>query len=177
MLKDIQAIDAKWINQTKFTITCEFKIKSLLVHIQQLATQKIIVKFKNDGLIENKYGSGKKGIPSDAAKRKIMKEIKIDPKVSAVQLVEDSFQIVGRSIKRFHYTSSKLDVKRLKLLAILTKHLARGPSTNIVQHLFQKFRNGDESLEDEECPAINGIQLKAIIEADKRKNLEMLQKR
>ncbi|KAF8788070.1 Clotting factor B like protein [Argiope bruennichi] len=42
--------------------------------------QKIIVKFKNDGLIENKCGRGKKDIVSDVAKRKILKKIKIDPK-------------------------------------------------------------------------------------------------
>jgi transposase len=41
------------------------------------------------------------------------------------------------------------------------------------RHLFTKFRNGDESLEDEErrgCPsAIDDIQLRAIIEADQCK--------
>ncbi|GBO17147.1 hypothetical protein AVEN_130874-1, partial [Araneus ventricosus] len=60
--------------------------------------QKIIGKFKSDGLIENKSGRGRKCILSDVAKRKILKEIKIDPKVSAVKLAAQTSQIIGRSV-------------------------------------------------------------------------------
>ncbi|GFT00786.1 HTH_Tnp_Tc3_2 domain-containing protein [Trichonephila clavipes] len=48
--------------------------------------QKIIGRFKSDGLIENKSGRGRKSILSDVAKRKVLKDIKIDPKLSAVKL-------------------------------------------------------------------------------------------
>ncbi|GBM70073.1 hypothetical protein AVEN_20805-1 [Araneus ventricosus] len=55
--------------------------------------QKIIGKFKSDGLIKNKSGKGRKCIPSDIAKRKNLEEIKIDPKVSAVKLAAETSQI------------------------------------------------------------------------------------
>ncbi|GBM63854.1 hypothetical protein AVEN_69867-1 [Araneus ventricosus] len=61
-------------------------------------TQKIIKKFKSDGLIENKSGRGRKCIVSDVTKRKILNEIKIDPKVSAVKLAAEASQIIGRSV-------------------------------------------------------------------------------
>ncbi|GFT67309.1 HTH_Tnp_Tc3_2 domain-containing protein [Trichonephila clavipes] len=48
--------------------------------------QKIIGRFKSDGLIENKSGRGRKSILRDVAKRKVLKGIKIDPKLSAVKL-------------------------------------------------------------------------------------------
>ncbi|GBM00513.1 Transposable element Tc1 transposase, partial [Araneus ventricosus] len=60
--------------------------------------QKIIGKFRSDGLIENKSGRGRKCILSDVAKRKILKEIKIGPKVSAVKLAAETSQIIGRSL-------------------------------------------------------------------------------
>ncbi|GFV90142.1 transposable element Tcb1 transposase [Trichonephila clavipes] len=44
--------------------------------------QKFIGRFRSDGLIENK--SGRKSILSDVAKRKVLKDIKINPKLSAV---------------------------------------------------------------------------------------------
>ncbi|GFT95920.1 HTH_Tnp_Tc3_2 domain-containing protein [Trichonephila clavipes] len=47
--------------------------------------QKIIGRFKSDGLIE-KSGRGRKSILSDVAKRKVLKDIKIDPKLSVVKL-------------------------------------------------------------------------------------------
>ncbi|GBM38639.1 hypothetical protein AVEN_37441-1 [Araneus ventricosus] len=60
--------------------------------------QKIIGKFKSDGLIENKSGRGRKCLLSDVARRKILKEIKINPKVSAVKLAAETSQIIGRSV-------------------------------------------------------------------------------
>ncbi|GFT83542.1 HTH_Tnp_Tc3_2 domain-containing protein [Trichonephila clavipes] len=55
--------------------------------------QKIIGRFKSDELIENK--SGRKSILSDVAKRKVLKDIKIDPKLSAVKLAAETSRIMG----------------------------------------------------------------------------------
>ncbi|GFV28076.1 HTH_Tnp_Tc3_2 domain-containing protein [Trichonephila clavipes] len=63
-----------------------------------LCVQKIIGRFKSDGLVENKSGRGKKGILSDVAKRKVLKDIKIDPKLSAVKLAAEASRIMGRSV-------------------------------------------------------------------------------
>ncbi|GFV81357.1 transposable element Tc1 transposase [Trichonephila clavipes] len=60
--------------------------------------QKIIGRFKSDGLIENKSGRGSKSILSDVAKRKVLKDIKIDPKPSAVKLAAETSRIMGRSV-------------------------------------------------------------------------------
>ncbi|GFS59133.1 HTH_Tnp_Tc3_2 domain-containing protein [Trichonephila clavipes] len=58
--------------------------------------QKIIGIFKSDGLIEHK--SGRKSILSDVAKRKVLKDIKIDPKLSAVKLAAETSRIMDRSV-------------------------------------------------------------------------------
>ncbi|GFS96774.1 transposable element Tc1 transposase [Trichonephila clavipes] len=60
--------------------------------------QKIIGRFKSDGLIENKSGRGRKSILSDVAKRKVLKDIKIDPKLSVVKLAAETSRIMGRSV-------------------------------------------------------------------------------
>ncbi|GFU54695.1 transposable element Tcb2 transposase, partial [Trichonephila clavipes] len=60
--------------------------------------QKIIGRFKSDGLTKNKSGRGRKSILSDVAKRKVLKDIKIDPKQSAVQLAAETSRIMGRSV-------------------------------------------------------------------------------
>ncbi|GFT18178.1 HTH_Tnp_Tc3_2 domain-containing protein [Trichonephila clavipes] len=60
--------------------------------------QKIIGRFKSDELIENKSGRGRKSILSDVAKRKVLKDIKIDPKLSAVKLAAETSRIMGRSV-------------------------------------------------------------------------------
>ncbi|GFW61058.1 transposable element Tc1 transposase [Trichonephila clavipes] len=60
--------------------------------------QKIIGRFKSDGLIENKSGRGRKNILSDVAKRKVLKDIKIDPKLSVVKLAAETSRIMGRSV-------------------------------------------------------------------------------
>ncbi|GFT79036.1 HTH_Tnp_Tc3_2 domain-containing protein [Trichonephila clavipes] len=59
---------------------------------------KIIGKFKSDGLIENKSGKGRKSILSDVAKRKVLKDIKIGPKLSAVKLAAETSRIISRSV-------------------------------------------------------------------------------
>ncbi|GBM65196.1 hypothetical protein AVEN_82374-2-1, partial [Araneus ventricosus] len=60
--------------------------------------QKTIGKFKSDLLVENKSGRGRKSIPSDVAERKILKEINIIPKASAVKLATETSQIIGRNV-------------------------------------------------------------------------------
>ncbi|GFW06096.1 HTH_Tnp_Tc3_2 domain-containing protein [Trichonephila clavipes] len=60
--------------------------------------QKIIGRFKSDGLIENKSGRGRKSILSYVAKRKVLKDIKIDPKLNAVILAAETSGIMGRSV-------------------------------------------------------------------------------
>ncbi|GFW72951.1 HTH_Tnp_Tc3_2 domain-containing protein [Trichonephila clavipes] len=60
--------------------------------------QKIIGRFKSDGLIENKSGRGRKSILSDVAKRKVLKDIKIDPKLSVVKLAAETSRIIGRCV-------------------------------------------------------------------------------
>ncbi|GFW87156.1 uncharacterized protein TNCV_5125101 [Trichonephila clavipes] len=59
--------------------------------------QKIIGRFKSYGLIENKSGRGRKSILSDVAKREVLKDIKIDPKLSAVKLAAETSRIMCRS--------------------------------------------------------------------------------
>ncbi|GFT26442.1 transposable element Tcb2 transposase [Trichonephila clavipes] len=60
--------------------------------------EKIIGRFKSDGLIKNKSGRGRKSILSDVAKRKVLKDIKIDPKLSVVKLAAEISRIMGRSV-------------------------------------------------------------------------------
>ncbi|GFX20604.1 transposable element Tc1 transposase [Trichonephila clavipes] len=60
--------------------------------------QKIIGRFKSDGLIENKSGRGNKSILSDVAKRKVLNDIKIDPEPRAVKLAAEISRIMGRSV-------------------------------------------------------------------------------
>ncbi|GFU06831.1 HTH_Tnp_Tc3_2 domain-containing protein [Trichonephila clavipes] len=60
--------------------------------------QKIIGRFKSDGLIENKSGRGRKSILSDVAKRKVLKDIKIDPKLSVVKQAAETSRIMGLSV-------------------------------------------------------------------------------
>ncbi|GBM80968.1 hypothetical protein AVEN_11487-1 [Araneus ventricosus] len=52
--------------------------------------QKIIGKFKSDGLTENKSGRRRKCILSDVTKIKILKEIKLNPKVSEVKVAAET---------------------------------------------------------------------------------------
>ncbi|GFX18474.1 HTH_Tnp_Tc3_2 domain-containing protein [Trichonephila clavipes] len=60
--------------------------------------QKIIGRFKSDGLIENISGRERKSILSGVAKRKVSKDIKIDFKLSAVKLAAETSRIMGRSV-------------------------------------------------------------------------------
>ncbi|GFT52369.1 HTH_Tnp_Tc3_2 domain-containing protein [Trichonephila clavipes] len=59
--------------------------------------QKIIGRFKSDGLIENKSGR-RQSILSDVTKKVVLKDIKIDSKLSAVKLAAETSRIMGRSV-------------------------------------------------------------------------------
>ncbi|GFS99810.1 transposable element Tc1 transposase [Trichonephila clavipes] len=94
--------------------------------------QKIIGRFKSDGLIENKSGRGRKSILSDVAKRKVLKDIKIGPKLSAVKLTAETSRIMGRSvsaeivrnvIRHAGYSSRKARKKAFISLQNQKKHL------------------------------------------------------
>ncbi|GFX87625.1 transposable element Tcb2 transposase [Trichonephila clavipes] len=65
---------------------------------RETSIDKIIGRFKSDGLIENKSGRGRKSILSDVAKRKVLKDIKIDPKLSAVKLAAETSRIMDKSV-------------------------------------------------------------------------------
>ncbi|GFW74347.1 transposable element Tc1 transposase [Trichonephila clavipes] len=65
---------------------------------RETSIDKIIGRFKSDGLNKNKSGSGRKSILSDVSKRKVLKDIKIDPKLSAVKLAAETSRIMGRSV-------------------------------------------------------------------------------
>ncbi|GFT25593.1 HTH_Tnp_Tc3_2 domain-containing protein [Trichonephila clavipes] len=60
--------------------------------------QKIIERFQINILIEIKSARGRRSILSDVAKRKVLKDIKIDPKLSAVKLAAETSRIMGRSV-------------------------------------------------------------------------------
>ncbi|GFU37343.1 HTH_Tnp_Tc3_2 domain-containing protein [Trichonephila clavipes] len=62
---------------------------------RETSIDKIIGRFKSDGLIENKSGRGRKSILSDVAKRKVLKDIKIDPKLSAIKLAAETSRVMG----------------------------------------------------------------------------------
>ena len=63
-----------------------------------MCVQKIICKYKREGLVENKCGRGRKEVLSSVAKRKIIKEFKSYPKVIAVKLAVETSAIIGRNI-------------------------------------------------------------------------------
>ncbi|GFW64292.1 transposable element Tc1 transposase [Trichonephila clavipes] len=71
---------------------------AIIVGRSHSCVQKIIGRFKSDGLIENKSGRGRKCILSDVSKRKVLIDIKIDPKLSAVKLASETSRKMGRSV-------------------------------------------------------------------------------
>ncbi|GFV47064.1 transposable element Tcb2 transposase [Trichonephila clavipes] len=77
-------------------------------------------------------GRGRKSILSDVAKRKVLKDIKIDPKLSAVKLAAETSRIMGRSvsaetvrnvIRHAGYSSRKARKKPFISLQNQKKHL------------------------------------------------------
>ncbi|GFU18001.1 HTH_Tnp_Tc3_2 domain-containing protein [Trichonephila clavipes] len=65
---------------------------------RETSIDKIIGRFKSDGLIENKSERGRKSILNDVAKRKVLKDFKIDPKLRPVKLAAETSRIMGRSV-------------------------------------------------------------------------------
>ncbi|GFS61306.1 transposable element Tcb1 transposase [Trichonephila clavipes] len=61
-------------------------------------SRKSLDAIKSDELIENKRGRERKSILSDVAKRKVLKDIKIDPKLSVVKLAAETSLIIGRCV-------------------------------------------------------------------------------
>ncbi|GFV20357.1 transposable element Tc1 transposase [Trichonephila clavipes] len=118
-----------------------------------ICVKKIIGRFKSDGLIENKSGRGSKSILSDVAKRKVLKDIKIDPKPSAVKLTAETSQIMGRSvsaetvrnvIRHAEYSSRVARKKPFIILQNQKKHLEFAKTHQLKTDNFWKkvmFRN------------------------------------
>ncbi|GFY34921.1 HTH_Tnp_Tc3_2 domain-containing protein [Trichonephila clavipes] len=75
------SIDARKFILRLFKKGKSYREIAKIVGRSQSCVQKIIGRFKSDGLIEHKSGRGRKSILSDVAKRKVLKDIKIDPKL------------------------------------------------------------------------------------------------
>ncbi|GBO09661.1 hypothetical protein AVEN_79675-1 [Araneus ventricosus] len=93
------SIDARKLVLRLFKKAKSYREITKIVGRSHTCVQKIIEKLKRDGLIENKSGRGRKCILSDDAIRKILKEIKIDPKVSAVKLAAETSQFIVRKVE------------------------------------------------------------------------------
>ncbi|GFV63627.1 transposable element Tcb2 transposase [Trichonephila clavipes] len=91
------------------------------VLISHSCVQKIIGRFKSDGLIENKSGGGRKSILSDVAKTKVLKDIKIDSKLSAVKLTAETSRIMDRSLTKSEKASGVCKTHQLKTDNFWTK--------------------------------------------------------
>ncbi|GFV57533.1 transposable element Tcb1 transposase [Trichonephila clavipes] len=92
------SIDVKKIILRLFKKGISYREIAKIVGRSHSCVQKIIGRFKSDGLIENKSGRGRKSILSDVAKRKVLKDIKIDPKLSVVKLAAETARIIGRCV-------------------------------------------------------------------------------
>ncbi|GFT56098.1 transposable element Tcb2 transposase [Trichonephila clavipes] len=135
--------------------------------------QKIIGRFKSDGLIENKSGRGSKSILSDVAKRKVLKDIKIDPKPSAVKLAAETSRIIGRSvsaetvrnvIRHAGYSSRVARKKPFIILQNQKKHLEFAKTHQLKTDNFWKkvifsdeIKHGGGSVMVWGCMASNGV--------------------
>ncbi|GFS52375.1 HTH_Tnp_Tc3_2 domain-containing protein [Trichonephila clavipes] len=97
--------------------------------------QKIIGRFKSDGLIENKSGRGRKSILSDVAKRKVLKNIKIDLKLSAVKLAAETVRNV---IKHDGYSSRVARKKPFISLQNQKKCLEFAKTHQLMKDIFWK---------------------------------------
>ncbi|GFX90576.1 transposable element Tc1 transposase [Trichonephila clavipes] len=92
------SIDVKKFILRLFKKGISYREIAKIVGRSHSCVQKIIGRFKSDGLIENKSGRGRKSILSDVAKRKVLKDIKIDPKLSVVKLAAETSRIIGRCV-------------------------------------------------------------------------------
>ncbi|GFX23611.1 HTH_Tnp_Tc3_2 domain-containing protein [Trichonephila clavipes] len=53
---------------------------------------------RSHSCVQKKSGRGRKSILRDVAERKVLKDIKIDPELSAVKLAAETSRIMGRSV-------------------------------------------------------------------------------
>ncbi|GFV81217.1 calpain-A [Trichonephila clavipes] len=143
------------------------------IDIRKFILRKIIGRFKSDGLIENKSGRGNKSILSDVAKRKVLKDIKIDPKLSAVKLAAETSRIMGRSvsaetvrnvIRHAGYSSRVARKKPFISLQNQKKHLEFVKTHQLKTDNFWKkvifsdeIKHGGDSVMVWGCMASNGV--------------------
>ncbi|GFT57190.1 transposable element Tc1 transposase [Trichonephila clavipes] len=60
--------------------------------------QKILQKFKKTGMLANNEGRGRKKIMNSITERRVMHQVKIDPKISAPKIAASTSNTLGRSV-------------------------------------------------------------------------------
>ncbi|GFW29167.1 transposable element Tc1 transposase [Trichonephila clavipes] len=60
--------------------------------------QKILQKFKKTGMLANNEGRGRKKIMNSITERRVIHQVKIDPKISAPKIAASTFNTLGRSV-------------------------------------------------------------------------------
>ncbi|GFV88643.1 transposable element Tcb1 transposase [Trichonephila clavipes] len=60
--------------------------------------QKILQKFKKTGMLENNEGRGRKNIMNSITERRVIHQVKIDPKISAPKIAASTSNALGRSV-------------------------------------------------------------------------------
>ncbi|GFX17097.1 transposable element Tc1 transposase [Trichonephila clavipes] len=60
--------------------------------------QKILQKFKKTGMLANNEGRGRKKIMNSITERRVIHQVKIDPKISAPKIAASTSNILGRSV-------------------------------------------------------------------------------
>ncbi|GFV85012.1 HTH_Tnp_Tc3_2 domain-containing protein [Trichonephila clavipes] len=60
--------------------------------------QKILHKFKKTGMLANNEGRGRKKIMNSITERRVIHQVKIDPKISAPKIAASTSNTLGRSV-------------------------------------------------------------------------------
>ncbi|GFR18866.1 HTH_Tnp_Tc3_2 domain-containing protein [Trichonephila clavata] len=60
--------------------------------------QKILQKFKKTGMLANTEGRGRKKIMNSITERRVIHQVKIDPKISAPKIAASTCNTLGRSV-------------------------------------------------------------------------------
>ncbi|GFR01490.1 HTH_Tnp_Tc3_2 domain-containing protein [Trichonephila clavata] len=60
--------------------------------------QKILQKFKKTGMLANTEGRGRKKIMNSITERRVIHQVKIDPKISAPKIAVSTSNTLGRSV-------------------------------------------------------------------------------
>ncbi|GFU89187.1 HTH_Tnp_Tc3_2 domain-containing protein [Trichonephila clavipes] len=60
--------------------------------------QKILQKFKKTGMLANNEGRGRKKIMNSITERRVIHQVKIDPKISAPKIAASTSNTLGRSV-------------------------------------------------------------------------------